>query len=654
MQDLLYMSREERSLFERAATVAQAELSSLPRRDQDIFLTRLGRYWRDLYSGLKPPYGSRDDFEDFLYRLVRRVAAAYAARPEELKLLDLERSLGAGWFQNEHRIGYVFYVDRFAGDLQGVKEHLGYLDELGVNYLHLMPLLEKRPGPDDGGYAVKDYRNVDPALGTMEDLEELCAVLRSRGKSVCLDLVLNHCAREHEWAVRARAGEQEYLEMFNTFPNRTIPDEYEKLLPEVLPETAPGNFMWDEDLERWVWTSFNGYQWDLNWSNSKVFLEMTDVMLYLANRGVEIFRLDAVAFIWKRSGTNCQNLPEAHDILQALRACTRIATPAVAHKAEAIVAPHDLIHYLGTHSRYGKESDLAYHNSLMVQFWSSLASRETPLMTNVLRKFPEKPSNTAWGTYIRGHDDIGWAITEEDAAEVGIDGAAHRLFLSHYYSGDFPGSHARGLVYELNPATGDRRISGSTGSLAGLEAALESGDERLIDLSIRRILLGHALIMGYSGVPLIYMGDELGLLNDLSYLEEPDKATDNRWTHRPPMDWEKALRREEPGTVEHRIFTGVRVLIEARKRTPHLHAATPTHVLEPYHPRIFSFVRPHPLGPLVAVYNFTEHEQYVSADLPRSQGIENPFDRITGSLIPITGNDLRLAPYEVLWLTDEP
>lgn len=649
------MTPEARAAFESCSGSAREEISALPRRDADVFVLRLERYWQDLYDGLLPPYGAREDFGASLERLVRLLARNYAARPEPLKLLDLERNLGPGWFQNEHRVGYVFYTDRFAGTLRGVHDRLDYLRELGANYLHLMPLLDPRPGPNDGGYAVRDYRAVDPRLGTMDDLEELCAALRSEGVSVCLDLVLNHCAREHEWAARARAGEREYAEMFHTFPDRTLPDEYERTLPEVLPQTAPGNFTYVEEMGRWVWTTFSDYQWDLNWSNPRVFLEMADVLLYLANRGVEVFRLDAVAFMWKRLGTDCQNQPEAHDLLQALRACSRIAAPSVIHKAEAIVSPDHLIHYLGTHSRYGKESDLAYHNSLMVQYWSSLASRDTRLMTHVLTNFPEKPANTAWGTYVRGHDDIGWAITEEDAAHVGIDGAAHRAFLSDYYSGEFTGSHARGEVYQQNPLTNDRRISGTLASLAGLEMALETGDEVLLEMSVRRILLGHALILGYGGVPLIYMGDEIGLLNDHSYLEDPATRDDNRWMHRPPMDWKKADRRREPGAVESRIFEGVRALIEARKRTPHLHAATPTHVLDPYDPHLFAFVRPHPLGPLVAVHNFTEDERYFSADLPRSQGVQDFHDRITGRPLPVGPDDtIRLEPYEAVWVFDRP
>ncbi len=649
------MSDEARRAFENVTTSARAEISALPPRDIDVFMLRLERYWQDLFDGLTPPYADREDFELFLEQLVRLLARNYAARPEELKILDLERGLVPGWFQNERRIGYVFYVDRFAGTLAGVREHLDYLRESGVNYVHLMPLLKPRPSPNDGGYAVEDYRRVDPRLGTMEDLEALCATLRSEGASVCLDLVLNHCAREHEWAVRARAGDPEYIEMFHTFPDRTLPDEYEKTLPEVLPETAPGNFTYEKDVDRWVWTSFNEYQWDLNWANPRVFLELTDVLLYLANRGVEVFRLDAVAFMWKRLGTDCQNQPEAHDLLQALRACSRIAAPAVVHKAEAIVSPDNLIHYLGTHGRYGKESDLAYNNSLMVHYWSSLASRDTSLMTRVLMDFPEKPANTAWGTYVRCHDDIGWAVTEEDAAQAGLDSPAHRAFLSDYYSGEFPGSPARGQVYQPNLASGDRRVSGTMASLCGLEAALESGDALLIEMSVRRILLGHALIFGYGGLPLIYMGDEICLPNDFSYLRDPAKQNDNRWMHRPPMDWERARRRMEPGAVEERVFSGIQSLIQARKNTPHLHAATATHVLDPYNDRIFAFVRPHPLGPLVAVHNFTEHEQHFSAELPRSQGVYNLYDKTSERPVKIQGGDIvRLGPYEALWLIDSP
>ncbi|WP_119067387.1 amylosucrase [Rubrobacter indicoceani] len=640
------------NLKERASLAAHRHLAPLSARDRDIFGVRLDRYWTDLTEGLRPPYGARRDYESSVARLVGLLAENYAARPEELKLLDLRRMVDPGWFQSERAIGYVCYVDLFAGDLEHLPKKLPYLEELGVTYLHLMPLLETRDGANDGGYAVRDYRRVDRHLGTMDDLRRVCSVFREAGISVCVDLVLNHTAREHGWAEKARAGEKEHCEMYLTFPDREMPDAYEATLPEVFPETSPGSFTFDRELGRWVWTTFESFQWDLDWSNPRVFTEMTDVLLGLANVGVEVMRLDAVAFLWKRMGTDCQNQPEAHDLLQALRACSRIVCPAVVHKAEAIVSPKDLIHYLGTHSRYGRESDLAYHNGLMVQFWSTLATRDTRLMTRTLTDFPEKPVNAAWATYLRCHDDIGWAVADEDARAVGLDGFAHRAFLSDYYAGNFPGTHACGAVYQQNPKTGDRRISGTLASLAGVEAALRSGSAAMLDFAVKRILLGYALMLGYGGVPLLYMGDEIGLLNDRSYLEDPEKSPDNRWMHRPPMDWRKADDRHDETTVEGRLFSGVRRLVDARKRTPHLHAATPTVTLDAGHPHVYAFARPHPTGTLVALHNFTEEPQCVDMDLLREHGIENPYDRLTDRTIRGSDGEVALAPYQALWLVE--
>jgi amylosucrase len=423
------MRPEARATYERALLAVQPELSALEGGDRSAFLLRLERYWEDLHDGLSLPYGGREDFGALLDDLARLLARAFAARPADLKLLDLERNLTEDWFQHERKIGYVFYVDLFAGDLEGAARKLPYLEEIGADYIHLMPLLKRREPPNDGGYAVEDYLSVEPSLGTMDELERLCTLFRERGISVCLDLVLNHCADTHEWARRAAAGDERYGSYFYAYPDRALPDAYEATLPEVFPETSPGNFTWIEGWNRWIWTTFNAYQWDLNWSEPRVFREMAEVLLTLANRGVEIFRLDAVAFMWKRLGTDSQNQPEVHHLLQALRACTRISAASVVHKAEAIVGPDDLVTYLGTDAHHGRESDLAYHNALMVHLWSSLASRDTRLMTHALERFPEKPPNTSWATYVRGHDDIGWAIADEDAAAVGLSGHGHRAFL---------------------------------------------------------------------------------------------------------------------------------------------------------------------------------------------------------------------------------
>ena len=626
-------------------------LDGAPARDLDLFLARLRRWWRDLAEGLHSPYGHRHDLAALLERITVLLAERYRERDEELKLLDLERGLRPDWFQDPAMVGYVCYADRFAGTLAGVGERLDYLGELGVRYLHLMPLLAPREGDSDGGYAVRDYRAVDPRLGSMDDLERLCGLARRRGISICVDLVLNHCAAEHEWALAARGGDPEYEAMFWVFRDRELPDAYERTLPEVFPDFAPGNFTFLAERGRWVWTTFNSFQWDLNWSNPRVFVEMADVLLNLANRGIEVLRLDAVAFMWKRLGTSRQNQPEVHDLLLALRACARIVAPAVVFKAEAIVSPLELAAYLGVGRHHGRISDLAYHNSLMVQFWSALATRDARLATLVLGRLPAKPATTAWATYLRCHDDIGWAVLDEDAAAIGWSGAAHRRFLADFYAGAFPGSFARGAVFQDNPATGDRRTSGSLASLAGLEQALAAGDPTLVDLAVRRILLGHALIFGYDGIPLVYMGDELGLLNDHNYLQDPARAADNRWLHRPGMDWELAKRRAEPGTVPQRIFSALVALAEARRRTPQLHAATPVEVVDLHQPQLFAFVRRHPRGPLVAVHNVTERLQRASPRARSLVGHDHPVDRITGRPARVDHGEVVLDPYQAVWLT---
>ena len=499
---------------------------TVPVPSATVFADRVARWRPDLMTALERLFPDPDAVADRLLAIAR---AAYDARPDELHALDERRLAAPDWFQRPDALGYAAYADRFAGTLAGVAAHVDHLTDLGVTYLHLMPLLTPRAGPNDGGYAVADYRSVRADLGDMDDLRDLATTLRERGISLCIDLVLNHTAREHPWAEAARAGDAAKRDYYLVFDDRGLPDQYERSMPEVFPDFAPGSFSWDDELGGWVWTTFNSYQWDLNWANPAVLSEFADILLGLANLGVEVFRLDAIAFLWKRLGTTCQNQPEVHDLTQALRSVARIACPAVLFKAEAIVGPADLPAYLGTGDHAGKVSDLAYHNSLMVQVWSMLASGQVGLATIALQNLPQPPATTAWITYLRCHDDIGWAIDDTDAWRAGLDGPTHRRFLADWYAGSYPGSWGRGLVFQENTATGDRRISGSLASLAGLECH-DPG-------AVPRILLANAVILGFGGLPVIWMGDEIGLLNDVGWADEPEHAADNRWVHRPRMPW---------------------------------------------------------------------------------------------------------------------
>ena len=621
--------------------------------EREIFRARAELYWPDVVRPLQRLYGRRADVDQWAGHLLEIVARGYAARPPDLRLLDLRRQSEPDWFQKPDMVGYVAYADRFAGDLKGIAGHIPYLKEMGITYLHLMPLLKPRSGPNDGGYAVADYRAVNPALGTMDDLAQLAAELRANGISLCIDLVCNHTAKEHEWARRAGAGDPVYQDYYLMYPDRTLPDEYEMTLPEVFPDFKPGNFTYYKDIDRWVWTTFNEYQWDLNYANPAVLGEMLDIILFLANQGVEILRLDAVAFMWKRLGTDSQNQPEAHDILQLFRALSRIAAPGLLLKAEAIVSPPKLIPYLGRGVATNKECELAYHNVYMVLLWSSLAERRVALMTRALQNMPPIPSGAAWITYVRCHDDIGWAVTDEDAAEAGLSGGAHREFLSEFYSGRFPGTFARGATFQYNPRTNDRRISGSCASLAGLEQALEAKDPAATELAIRRVLLLYNLIFVFGGVPLIYMGDEIGLLNDPSYLDDVNLAGDNRWMHRPVMDWGLAGTRQEWWTVAGRIFHGMRRLLEARRRTAALHAQTGTFAVWTHNEAVFGLLRDSPRGRVLVLANFSERPQHVPGYRLHDMFFGGRlFERLSGRPVE-SAPGIVLEGYEVLWLTPE-
>jgi amylosucrase len=643
-----------------AHTVAAPVLAPLADHLRQSFALRLDRWWADLDDALRAVYPS-GQAEALEHELVLRAARAYAERSAELHRLDEARTLEPDWFQSPTMLGYAAYADRFADDLAGVAKRIPYLRELGVTYLHLMPLLLPREGDSDGGYAVADYRRVRPDLGTTDDLRELTASLRAEGISLVLDLVLNHVAREHDWAVKARAGDDRYRGYFHSFADRAMPDAYERTLPEVFPEFAPGNFTWDDDLAAWVWTTFNAWQWDVNWANPDVFVEYAELVLFLANLGVEVVRLDAIAFVWKRLGTNSQNQPEVHAITQGLRAVARIAAPALAFKAEAIVSPDDLVHYLGQGHHHGKVSDLAYQNSLMVAIWSALASGDVRLAAHVLGHLPPAPTTTAWLTYVRCHDDIGWAITEEDAGAVGLNGYEHRRFLSDYYAGEFYRSPARGLVFQANPDTGDRRISGTTASLAGIEFALTLADgdeadttrEDALDAGVAKALLAHAVALGWGGVPVLWSGDELGLTNDPFWADEPGHAGDNRWAHRPRLPWDVAEQRLEPGTVPARMFTGIAHLARVRAGLDHLHASVPAEILPLGDPGILPVLRRHPVGNLLGLYNVTGTWRPFSAWRLDEFGLGGATDVLAGEA-PEVGDDgnLWLAPYQARWLVE--
>ena len=611
----------------------------------EAFTTRLDAHFDALFRPLVRLYGQHYDFFYHLEEILAAAARSWLDRPADLQRLDTVRETSPHRFQSNRMIGAVCYVDLFAGDLTGLATRIPYLLELGVTYLHLMPLFRSPEGNSDGGYAVSSYREVRPALGTIDDLAELAASLRASGISLVLDFIFNHTADEHEWAARALAGEPEYQGYYYLFPDRTLPDAYQRDLRDVFPDQRPGSFTYRAEIDRWVWTTFHSFQWDLNYANPVVFRCMGEEMLFLANHGAEVLRLDAVAFAWKRIGTACESLPEVHLLVQAFNALARLAAPSLLFKSEAIVHPDQVAAYISP-----IECQLSYNPLLMALLWESLATREVKLLDLSMRERFRIDPGCSWVEYVRSHDDIGWTFADGDAARLGIDSFGHRRFLNDFYTGRFHGSFARGLPFQENPRTGDARISGTCASLAGLERALEEDDEVGIELAIARIVLLYGVTLSIGGIPLLYLGDELGTRNDYRYAGDPAKLEDSRWVHRQRFDWVAAGRRQDPATIEGRIFGPLARLLRLRAG----HAALTDgrmEVLATGNGHVFGYLRPHDGGDILVLANFSEHPQQIPADqLPPAREGDTWTDLIGGgAFVPHDG--LLLPPYGLVWLT---
>lgn len=611
--------------------------------DWEGFVNRLNREFARLFSLLHDLYGQHYDFFFYLEELLDLMASSWSTRPRKLKQLDAQRLANPSWYQSHKMLGGVYYVDLYAGDLNGIRAKIPYFKELGLTYLHLMPLFKMPKGENDGGYAVSSYREVDSKIGTMQQLRKLAQELHAEDISLVLDLVFNHTSDEHTWAQNAKDGDPDYEDFYYIFEDETTPQAYQRTLREIFPEQRPGSFTFDDSLGKWVWTTFNSYQWDLNYSNQAVFNQMAAEILFLANVGVDILRLDAVAFTWKIMGTSCENLPEAHELIQAFNAVVRIAAPAMLFKSEAIVHPDEVIKYISL-----DECQLSYNPLLMAMLWNTLATRDIRLLRLSLAERFQLPEGCEWVNYVRCHDDIGWTFADEDAERLDINPYFHRKFLNEFYTGRFPGSFGRGLPFQENTKTGDMRVSGTCASLAGLEKALNEETSQEVDLAIRRILLIHAIILTIGGIPLIYLGDEIGTLNDYNYRNYADKAKDSRWVHRPKINWAKMDNRHDPETLEGQIYSRLRRLIQLRKEYP-VFTNGKMQVMETGSDQVLGYIREYDRQKCLVMANFSEKPQAISANVLRLYGMAYAFtDLLTGE--NRTLEDLELGAFEICFL----
>ena len=599
-----------------------------------IFQDRMAKKTDELRWLYMELYGN----DSMFFELCDQLHRFYEERSSTLKALDQKREADPGWYKKNDMLGMMFYIDNFAGNMKGVESKLDYLEKNNVNYIHLMPFLDTPKGRSDGGYAVADFRKVQENLGTMDDLEALAGACHKKGISLCMDFVMNHTSEDHEWAKKARQGDGEYMSRYFFYDNSYIPSLYEKTVPQVFPTTAPGNFTWLPEIGHYVMTTFYPYQWDLNYGNPRVFNEMMYNFLFLANKGIDVIRIDAVPYIWKELNTPCRNLPQVHTIVRMMRLISEIVCPGVILLGEVVMEPEKVVPYFGTVEK--PECHMLYNVTTMATTWHTVATRDVRLLKKQLDIVNGLPKDYVFLNYLRCHDDIGWGLDEAVEKRLGMDPQKHKEYLYHFYEGNFPGSWAKGELYNYDPATGDARSCGTTASLCGIEQALEKNDKIALDYAVKRDLLLHTAMAFLQGFPMLNCGDEIAQLNGWDYKNDPDRVEDSRNLHRSKFNWENAKQRTRKGTLQNALWQGMEELRKMRADECFSPDAWVT-TWDSHNPGVLALVRKRGEETLVGLFNFTEYPAGASLD-----ALGGKYTTADGKTVWLA--DVELQPYQAL------
>ena len=571
--------------------------------EKSRFHKRMSRHLDELemlYMGL---YHNSSMFAE----LCNQLECFYNERKSSLKESDLKREADSGWYKQNDMLGMMLYIDNFAENIKGVEDRLDYIEKCNVNYIHLMPFLETVEGRSDGGYAVADFRKVQPKLGTMDDLESLTDACHKKGISVCMDFVMNHTSEDHEWAKRARAGDGEYMSRYFFYDSYDIPSQYEKTVPQVFPTTAPGNFTWLSDAKHFVMTTFYPYQWDLNYGNPRVFNEMMYNFLFLANKGIDIIRIDAVPYIWKELGTQCRNLKEVHTIVRMMRMISEIVCPGILLLGEVVMEPEKVVPYFGTVEK--PECHMLYNVTTMATTWHTVATRDVSLLKKQLDILSGLPKDYVFLNYLRCHDDIGWGLDYATLRQNGMQEAEHKQYLNDYFRGYTINSNSRGELYNEDPITRDARFCATTASMCGIEKAGFEGNAQAMEKAIRFDITLHAYMFMQSGIPILYSGDEIGQVNDYTYKNDPNKADDSRYIHRGAFRWDLEKNIDDPATVEGKMFNILKELENIRKNEKAFVSYANTWTIETYDPGVLCIGRYYDGEKILGLFNFSEYDK---------------------------------------------
>lgn len=622
----------------KAAEAAEAAAAKAAKAADDEFYYRMEKRNDELRWLYMEMYGNDSMYAELCDNLHR----FYVERNRDLKAMDIERENNPNWYKSNDMLGMMLYIDNFAGNIKGVESKLDYLEKSNVNYIHLMPFLDTVPGKSDGGYAVKDFRKVREDLGTMEDLEHLTAACHKKNMNVCMDFVMNHTSEDHEWARRARAGEGEYMSRYFFFDNAQIPDQFEQTVPQVFPRNAPGNFTWLPDIGHYVMTTFYPYQWDLNYLNPRVFNEMMYNFLFLANKGIDVIRIDAVPYIWKELGTQCRNLRRVHTIVRMMRIIGEIVCPSVLLLGEVVMEPEKVVPYFGTVEK--PECHMLYNVTTMATTWHTVATRDVSLLKRQLDIVAGLPKEYVFLNYLRCHDDIGWGLDYDFLKARGQEEVPHKKFLNDYFQGFTENSKSRGELYEYDPVTQDARFCATTASMCGVEKAGFEQNEAEMAKAIDLDVMLHAYMFTQSGIPVIYSGDEIGQVNDYTYKNDPNKAHDSRYIHRGAMRWDLAENIENPDSVEGRIFNRLSQLEQLRKTEKVFMTNADMWTVETYDPSILCIGRYYEGEKMFGLFNFSEYDK--TAWINETDGMYE--NMLTGEVRKAAGVDI--PGYGFCWL----
>ena len=604
---------------------------------EKIFAQRMEKHQDELRWLYMELYGN-----DAMYaELCEQMHDYYSKRSTELKKRDIKKEKNPDWFKEKEMLGMMLYIDNFAGNLKGVERKLPYLKECNVNCIHLMPFLDTPKGKSDGGYAVADFRKVRPDLGTMKDLARLTEKCHENDMNVCMDFVMNHTSEEHEWAKRARAGEGEYMSRYFFYDNGDIPARYEETVPQVFPTTAPGNFTWLPEIGHYVLTTFYPYQWDLNYRNPRVFNEMMYNFLFLANQGMDIIRIDAVPYIWKELGTSCRNLKEVHTIVRMMRMIAEIVCPSVILLGEVVMEPEKVVPYFGTVEK--PECHMLYNVTTMATTWNSIATRDIRLLKKQMDIVSRLPKQYTFLNYLRCHDDIGWGLDFDTMKQWGMEEPSHKRYLNDYFTGKIADSISRGELYNDDPVTQDARFCGTTASMCGIEAAGFEGNAEKMQTAIQEDLMLHAYMLTQSGIPMLYSGDELGQVNDYSYKDNAEKASDSRYLHRGAFLWELADKRKDFSTVQGQLFQMLNRLEQIRRQENVFSQEAEVYTYDVHNDSILGILREYKGERFIALFNFSESEQTAWM---QEEGIFRNL--VNGEIVEV--KDPVLKGYEFVWM----